>query len=137
MGRHDYSATNHQAAYSEEDAFFGPTVEVCRGLIKEKEGCISEEGPRQGYPLPLPRRQTGPFGSKLGLQPVRECGHDALKPSSTDSRLDFVVGGVGSAEAHIVSDGASEEMRSLRDPRHLSPPRVGVEIRQVDAAHAD
>ena len=135
MSRHDHRATNHETAHSEKDTLLGAAVEVCRGLIKEKEGCIPQKGSGQRHPLPLPRRQTGPFRTKLRRQSPRQCGHDVLEPGSTDGRFDFVVAGAGSAESHIFPDGASQEIRSLRNPRHLGPPRVGIEIGQVDATN--
>jgi hypothetical protein len=120
-----------------QDAVFGPAVEIRRGLVEEKKRCIPEKGPSQGHPLPLPRRQPGAVGSQRGLESLRQAGHDIVKPGVADGGPNVVVSGVGAAQAHVVGDGPGEEMRALRDPGHAGPPRVGVEVGQIDTVDGD
>ena len=115
----------------------GRAVEICGGLVEEEKGRIPEERPRQGDPLPLPRRQPGALGAQHGLESPGQPGHHVVEPGIADGRPNLVISGFRSAEAHVVGNGAGEEVRALRDPGHPRPPRIGVEVGQIDAADGD
>ena len=112
-------------------------VEIRGGLVEEEKGRVPQERPRQGNALPLPRRQPGALGAQHGREPLGQSGHHIVEAGIANGGANFVIGGVGSAEANVVGDGAGEEVRALRDPGHPAPPRIGVEVGQIDTADGD
>ena len=136
VGRHHHRATDHEPPHGGQHALLGRAVEIGGGLVEEQEGRVPQERPRQGNPLPLPRRQPGALGAQHGREPLGSPATTSSRPASADGGPNFVIGGVGTAEAHVVGNGAGEEVGTLRDPGHPGPPRIGVEVGQIDSADA-
>ena len=83
-----------------------------------------------------PAESPAPSWPSMVSSPSGKPGHDLVETGVGDGRAHLVVGGVGSAEADVVGDGAGEQVGPLRDPGHLGPPRVGVEVGQIECPTA-
>ena len=120
-----------------EHLVLGVTVEVGGGLVEDQERRVAQERPGQGQPLALTGRQARPALAQHGVealgQPVDQVGEAGVvhRPADPLGR------GVGPAEGDVVGQGPGEQVGSLGDPGHLGPPRVGVQVGQIERADPD
>ncbi len=80
MGRHDDGAADHQAPHGGQHALLGRAVEIRGRLVEQQKGCVPQERPCQGNPLPLPRRQPGTLGAQHRSRALGQSGHHVVEP---------------------------------------------------------
>ncbi len=82
MGDDDHGATSHQPPHGGQHVLLGPPVEIGGGLVEEQQRGVPHEGPGQGDPLALARRESGPVVAQHRVQTRRE----AAPPRRRDRR---------------------------------------------------
>ncbi len=116
-------------------ALFSVTSSRCAvGSSKQQDPRRGAEHACESEPLPLAQRQTHSALPDPGVQPVGQPGQHLVE-TRRPARIRQV--GQRTEQFEVLPHGAGDEHGALRQPGHLGPPGLRVEIGDVDPVHPD
>lgn len=129
----EYGLAVHQAVQALLDLLLGPGIneEVASSMMSTAGLCHRSPGDVQKLPLAL--RKTAAVAGDIGLEALGQR-HNEVVGIGTLCRLDaFFIGGIQSAIANVLHNGAGEQMGILEDHHQAPPQIVLLDVLYVDA----
>ena len=125
--RHDdHGGALGQPAQRAQEHRLGVRVEVGGRLVEEDKGTAGHDDAGQRQPRPLTGRQPGTVLAQRRVDAERQGGDRVAEADSLERPPELLVVGAGPADPDVVGHGAVGQPGTLRCPRHLAPPGVGV-----------
>ncbi len=116
----------HQPRGRLDDGRLAAGVEPGRRLVQQQQRGVAQERAGQCDALALPRGQPGAALAQRRLVAARQPVDELVGVRQRAARHDLVVGRAGPAEPDVLGDGPGEQVRPLRHPGQLPPPRLRV-----------
>src|SRR5258708_18769164 len=87
----------------------GGGIQVARRFIQNQNGCIPQDGPRDGDALFLSARESSASLGDEGLIALREPLNKLIGVGGHRGSNDFFVARTGTTKSNVLADGAAEE----------------------------
>ena len=97
------------------DQLFVDGVEMRRGLVKDEDRSIFEQGPGDGESLPLSAGKLNAALADHGIVGKRQLGDEMVRVSALRGFLDGFIGGLRLGQAQVLPNGGVEKVGLLRD----------------------
>jgi len=107
-----------------QDLPFGLNIEICRGLVQNKDGGILDQKARDRQPLALSARQALSLFADMGVIAMGCSEDEVMDVGALCSGFDLIPGGASFGEAQVLSNGRVEEVGVLGDKPDLLPALV-------------
>ncbi len=119
MGNDNRGTAVQQCAQGVLDQAFGQAVDIGSGLIQYQDARVGQDGPRNAEQLPLTDREVRGALLQAGVVAAWFGDNKVMGIGLAGGLFDFLVGGIGAAEADIAGDGAGKQERVLRNKANL------------------
>ena len=132
VGNHEHRAALHEALERELDFAFGDGIDAGSGFVEDDEGRVLQERPGDGDALLFALAEADAFFADISIELLGQGGDEIPGAGLPQGARDFVLGGVFPGEKQVVTHGAFEEERVLRDMTDS-----GAQLGQRDIADID
>ena len=104
-----------------QDPMLGRRVQRRGGFVEDEDPGVFGDGPGDGQPLALARRQFPAPVPEHRVETVRQAGHVVVDAGYVGGLADLLVGGIRCRVAQVVADAQGEEYVLLQGDRDVVP----------------
>ena len=137
MGDDKAGAALHQAVHGGLDALLGAGVHTAGGLIQNQDAVVGQDGAGDGQQLLLALAHVGGVLVQLHLVAAGQGADEVVGVGSLGGGNDLLVGGVQTAVADVLHDGALEQPGVLQHHAEALAQSAAVKVAHVVAVQGD
>ena len=133
----EHRPTLHQRVHAVLDMLLSAGVDGGGGFVQNHHRGVLDSGPGDGQQLALALTEVGAVAGDHGLVAVGQAADEAVGVGGLCRGDALLVGGVQTAVADVVHDGAGEQVGVLKDGALTEPQGVLLDVPDVDAVAGD